>query len=102
MGREKGQETSPTVLRSRERGGPFDFAQGKLRPALHNHSLKPCEQTKLEFFWGRADRAAVIGGGDFPELCSGRVDMDQARVPDGNVAVDLAVNQKNWNCACGD
>ena len=45
-----------------------------------------------------ADRAAVVGGRDFPELGVGIMHVNQARVTDWDVAVDLAVNQKNRDC----
>ena len=38
-----------------------------------------------------ADGTAVVGGRDFPELGVGIARVNQARVTDGDVAVDLAV-----------
>lgn len=39
----------------------------------------------------------MVGAGDFPELCVGGVGVDGFGVANGNVAVDLAVDQENWN-----
>ena len=41
---------------------------------------------------GGTDGTAVAGGRDFPELGVGIVRVNQARVTDWDVAVDLAVN----------
>ena len=49
----------------------------------------------LEFFGGGADSAAVVGGGRGPERCIWGAGVDATRVADGDVAVDLAVNQKD-------
>jgi hypothetical protein len=55
----------------------------------------------FEFFWGLADGAAVVGSGDFPELGAGIGCVNGFGVTDGDIAVDLAVDQKNWNFGGG-
>ncbi len=49
----------------------------------------------LEFFGGGAECAAVVGGGDLPELGVGGVGVDEEGMAERNVAVELAVNQEN-------
>jgi len=46
---------------------------------------------------GGAYGSAVVGTGDFPELCVGSAGVNGFGVANGNVAVDLAVDEKNWN-----
>jgi hypothetical protein len=43
------------------------------------------------------DGAAVIGVGNFPENSVAIEGVDPARVANWDVAVDLAVDEKNWN-----
>lgn len=50
---------------------------------------------------GGAYGSAVVGAGDFPELRVGSAGVNGFGVANGNVAVDLAVDEKNWNsCRC--
>jgi hypothetical protein len=44
----------------------------------------------------------MVGGGDFPELGVWVTGADAAGVADGDVAVDLAVNEKDRDRRCGD
>jgi len=55
----------------------------------------------LEFFRGAADCAAMVGIGDFPQLRAWCCGVDEAGVTDGDVAVDLAVDQEDWNMCRG-
>jgi hypothetical protein len=50
------------------------------------------QQAVFEFLWGGADGAAVIGGGDFPEFGVWIPLVDDLRMTNWNVAVDLAVD----------
>ena len=63
--------------------------------------LEPRQNAVLEFFRGDADGAAVVGGRDFPQDYVWGAGMDSFRVADGDVAVDLAVDQEDWDCRCG-
>ena len=54
--------------------------------------FKPSQEAMFEFLRRRGDGAAVRGCGDFPELDVGIVRVDEARVSQGDVAVELAVN----------
>lgn len=56
---------------------------------------EPGDDALFEFFWRGADGAAVVGMGDFPEYCIWVVGVNFLRVADRNVAVDLAVDQKD-------
>jgi len=56
----------------------------------------------FKFSWSCADGAAVIGVGDLPENRVRIAGVDLAGVAEGNVAVDLAVDEKNWNSRGGD
>jgi len=56
---------------------------------------EPREQALFEFLRGGAEGAAVVGGGDLPELGVGSASVNAAGVADRNVAVDFAVNQEN-------
>lgn len=60
-------------------------------------SGEPYEQASFEFLWSCADGSAVIGVGNFPEYCVAIAGLDAARVADGYVAVDLAMNQEDWD-----
>ena len=55
---------------------------------------EPREQSLFEFLGSCADGPAVIGTGNFPESMRIAV-LDAAGVADGDVAVDLSVNQKD-------
>ena len=46
---------------------------------------------------GGAEGAAVVGGGDFPELGVWVAGVDAAGVADGDVAVGLAVDEEDWD-----
>lgn len=59
---------------------------------------EPDEEAAFEFLGGGADSATVVGVGNFPELGVGISGADNLRVTQGNVAVDLAVNQENRDC----
>lgn len=56
----------------------------------------------FEFFWSGANRAAVVGGGDFPELGFWISSVDGFGVADGDIAVDLAVNEKDRDVCMRD
>jgi hypothetical protein len=58
---------------------------------------EPRLQALFEFFWGCAYGSTVIGVGDFPENYFGIAGLDALRMTWGDVAVDLAVDQKDWN-----
>ncbi len=63
--------------------------------------VEPCQDALFELLWSCADGAAVIGVGDSPENRIAIAGLDAAGVAWRNVAVDLTVNQKNWNlCLC--
>lgn len=51
--------------------------------------------------WGGADGAAVVGGRDFPKLSVRISGVNDAGMADGNVAVDLAVDEQNRDRGCG-
>ncbi len=51
----------------------------------------------FKFLWGGADGSAVIGVGNFPENGVGIAGVDATRVTERNIAVDLTVNEENWN-----
>ena len=63
---------------------------------------EPGLQAVLEFLWGCAYGSAVIGVRDFPEDHVAIAELDFKRVPRGNVAIDLAVNQEDWDSGSGD
>ena len=52
--------------------------------------------------WGGADGAAVVGGRDFPKLSVRISGVNDAGMADGNVAVDLAVDEQNRRVGFGD
>jgi hypothetical protein len=54
---------------------------------------EPTEETEFEFLGSGVEGAAVVGLGDFPQDCVWGAGVDALRVTDGDVAVDLAVNQ---------
>ena len=58
---------------------------------------EPSQKAALEFFRGRAKGAAVVGGWDFPELSARIAGVDTAGMADGDVAVDLAVDEEDWD-----
>ena len=53
---------------------------------------EPGQDALLKFLGGGAEGAAVVGSGDFPELGVGIMGVNVARVADGDVAVDVAVD----------
>ena len=55
----------------------------------------------FELFRACAEGAAVVGSWDFPQDCIWGVGVVSLRVADGDVAVDLAVDQEDWDCRCG-
>jgi hypothetical protein len=61
---------------------------------------EPGYETEFKISWSFAYRTAVAGCGDFPQGNVGIAGLDTMRVADRNVAVDLAVNQGNWNRGC--
>ena len=54
-------------------------------------------QAQFEFCWSSAYGSAVIGVGDFPENCVAIPGLNAAGMANRYVAVDLAVNQEDWN-----
>jgi hypothetical protein len=58
---------------------------------------EPCEDAVFEFLWRCADGSAVIGVWDFPQHCVAIAGLDAVRVAERNVAIDLTVNQKDWD-----
>ena len=58
---------------------------------------KPCEKAVFELWRSGADGAAVVSVRNFPENCVGGIGMDLTGVPDRNVAIDLTVNEQDWN-----
>ena len=72
------------------------------KPARFLVCGEPGQEATFEFLRGSAVSAAVVGVGDFPELSVGIARVDQLRMTDWNVAVDLAVNQENRNVCPGD
>jgi len=73
--------------------------QGALATAGGTPELRsrdePGQRAAFEFLGGGAQGAAVVGVGDFPELGAGIAGVDDLRMTDWNVAVDLAVNQEH-------
>ncbi len=63
---------------------------------------KPGQETTCKFLRGGAGSAAMVGVEDFPEFGVGITGVDDFRMADRNVAVDFAVNQKNWDFGCGN
>ena len=62
---------------------------------------EPRQHALFEFLWGGAYCSAVVGVGDFPQNYFWIAGLDLARVANGYVAVDLAVNQEDWDlCGC--
>ena len=62
---------------------------------------EPVKNPLFEFLRGGVVGGAVVGCGDFPELSIGGECLNSARVADWNVAVDIAVNEKDWNAGRG-
>ena len=62
---------------------------------------EPIGEALLEFFGGDAEGAAMVGAGDFPELSLRVEGVDTAGVAKRYVAVDLAVDQQDWDVGCG-
>jgi hypothetical protein len=87
------------------RESPFDSAQGRRGGCLymsrcgyrHMSCGEPREEASLEFFGCRAEGAAVIGSGNLPENCARIASCEAEGVAKGNVAIHLAVNEKNGN-----
>jgi hypothetical protein len=70
-------------------------------PALRSRD-EPGQQAVLKFLRGCAEGAAVVGVGDFPQVCVWGACVNSLRVTYGDVAVDFAVNQENRDCcSCG-
>ena len=63
---------------------------------------EPCEQVLLEFFWGFADGPTVIGCGYFPQDCFAIARLNLVGMTNRDVAVDLSVDQKDWDLRGGD
>jgi hypothetical protein len=55
---------------------------------------KPGENALFKFLWRRAHRSAVIGVRNFPEHGLRISLVNETRVSNGNVSIDLAVNQE--------
>lgn len=51
----------------------------------------------FELLRSGADGAAVVSVRNFPENCVGSIGMDLTGVPNRNVAIDLTVNEQDWN-----
>ena len=58
---------------------------------------EPSQQAVFEFLGSGAHSSAVVGVWYFPELHVRITGVDEAGVADGDVAVDLAVNEKDRN-----
>jgi len=58
---------------------------------------EPSENALFEFLRRSADCAAVIGVRDFPENCVGITEVDLTGVANRDVAIDLTVNEEDWN-----
>jgi hypothetical protein len=54
---------------------------------------KPIQQASIKFFGGGAGGAAVLGARNFPELSIRIPRSDLAGVADGNVAIELSVDE---------
>jgi hypothetical protein len=63
--------------------------------------VEQLDDTVLKFFWSGVECATVVGSGDFPELSVGGEGVNSARVADWNIAVDLAVDEKDWDAGRG-
>jgi len=70
-----------------------------MRPGLL--VLEPRQNAVLEFFRGGTDCAAMVGGRHFPQDCVWGVGMDSFRMANWDVAIDLAVDQEDWDGRCG-
>lgn len=55
---------------------------------------EPGENALFKFLWRRTHRSAVIGVRNFPEHGLRISLVNETRVPNGNVSIDLAVNQE--------
>ena len=64
---------------------------------------EPAQYALLELLLGSGDCPAVVGVRDLPQWCPGIVRLDLAGVADWNVAINLAMDQEDWNfcCSCG-
>jgi hypothetical protein len=62
---------------------------------------EPRQKALVELLWGCAYGSAVIGVGDFPENCVAISRFYSAGMANRYVAVDLTVNQEDWDlCGC--
>lgn len=76
-----------------QREGRVPSRQPVGRRRLRTTSLgEPSQEAALEFLWRGADGAAVVGVGNLPDLRAWSAGANEARVANGDVAVDLAVN----------
>jgi hypothetical protein len=69
-------------------------------PALLSAALffnEPGQEVVLEFVGRGADCAAVVGIWDLPQVCIWGSRVNALRVPQQDVAIDLAVNQEHRN-----
>ena len=63
---------------------------------------EPSQYALFELRFCSRDCAAVVGVRDFPHWCPGIVRLDLAGVPDWNVAVNLAMDQEDWDFGGGN
>jgi hypothetical protein len=99
MQKGSGQAPAPAMRRAEEEPLTAKVAEKVAECALARG--EPVQKTLLEFLRGGAESAAVVGSGDFPELRVGGARVNKAGVAEGDVAVDLAVDEKNWDAGCG-
>src|ERR1700722_12066517 len=64
--------------------------------------MEPREQAAAELFRGGANGAAVIRVVNLPENCPRVMDLNVTGVSEGDVAIDLAVDQKDRDSSRGD
>src|SRR5208337_3453610 len=63
---------------------------------------EPTEQALFELVRIGADGAAVICARDLPENCLGIAGVDETRVTQRNIAIDVSVDGQNWDSRGGD
>jgi hypothetical protein len=51
----------------------------------------------VEFLRSGRHRTAVIGPGNFPENSRRAAGVDQSGMADGDITVDLTVNEQHWD-----
>src|SRR5208337_1563297 len=63
---------------------------------------EPTEQALFELVRIGADGAAVICARDLPENCLGIAGVDETRVTQRNIAIDVSVDGQNWDSRGGE